>query len=1392
MFSFALASLRRAWVFAFSLILLFVPSAKDDPSRVVIAAEAVGLTRIASTKLPLIFEPNLGQADPRVEFLSRGRGYTLFLTKDEAALVMQKPERRSQESGVRNPKIEARSAFLSSPARSPQPKPPFFLDLKLLRANSAAKVTGANELAGKSNYFIGNDPKKWRTNVPTYGRVRYESIYPGVDLEYYGNQDGQLEYDFVVASGADPGAITLAIEAEGRASSRQKPVGSGQSSEVGCPPPLHPSSAEEGSKTTFPSLLRRGPGGGCSCGAESLTTDHGVRAADSTRSKILNLKSKIASSLHIAPNGDLIVALPGGELRFHKPVVYQTESRVESQESKVEPGQRATDHRQPASANLKSKIENPELKPRATDHRRLTSANPKSKIQNLKLIDGRYVLRPEGEVSFETAPYDRTLPLIIDPVLSYSTYLGGSDMDYANGIAVDSSGNAYVTGYTASTNFPLANPEQSSPGGGTCSDGVDTIACFDAFVTKLNPAGTALVYSTYLGGSDEDYGTRIALDANGDAYVTGYTNSTDFPVQNALQSENAGGYDAFVTELSADGASLLYSTYWGGSLDDMGTGIAVDSSGNAYVSGYTASPDFPINPGALQTNYGGGVHNGFVVKFNSGGAQLGYSTFLGGSGDDYAYGVAVDSAGDAYVTGATYSTNFPTVNAFQPNYAGGLCGTAPSTFPCYDAFVAKLNPAGAALIFSTYLGGTGSDYGYAIALDGSSNAYLTGYTTSTNFPTTPGAFQQIFGGSYDAFVAKLNGAGSTLVYSTYLGGAGTEVGYDVAVDSSGRAFVTGYNYGGAFPTVCPLQAQNAGFYDAFISVLNATGSSLAFSTYLGGSLDEEGYGIALDPSGNAYVTGGTFSLDFPITPGSYQPSYAGGPYDAFVAEVSLVPSPCLSISPPSYQFGNQAVGTPSAPQTATLTNTGAPGMTVTSVVASGDFAETDTCVSSSPIAANGTCSVSVTFTPTAPGTRNGALTITDNATLRPQTVPLTGTGVGPAASLSPASLSFVDQADGTTSVAETAMLLNTGNVTLNVTSVAITGTNSSDFAESNNCGSSLTPGASCTLNVTFTPTLAGLETGTLTITDNASPATQTLSLTGTGTAPAISLSPASLTFPAQALGTSSSPQTVTLSNTGNAALSITSISTSGDFSETNTCGSSVAATASCNINVTFKPTAGGTRTGAVTISDNAGASPQTVALTGTAEDFTLTVASGSSSSASVSQGQVASYTLSIEGVGGLDQTVNFTCTGAPSEASCTVSPNPVTLNGSAATNVTVTVDTTAPSGVALQPRLVPPLVPGQPAAWLLCGMLLMAASLVWGIVRRPDPEIGRLRVGLLTLGALLLLTLGVAACGGGGTGLAPPSNPGTPVGTYTLTVTGTCPLGSTTLSHSVNLTLQVQ
>ncbi len=1079
---FALVSLRRIVLITVTFLLFPVAGLHDDSDRALVAAAPTGRIRHALAGLPLSFEPNLGQADPRVKFLSRGRGYTLFLTKDQAILAMQESGARSQEPGEegrpwseargpslkdRNSKLEARN---SAAHRAPNPDPESPLVLRLVGARPDAEVTGRDELPGKANYFIGTDPKKWRTNVPTYAKVRYHDVYPGVDLEYYGSPSahGQLEYDFIVAPGADPSAIALRVGA-----------------------------------------VREPP-------------------------------------LRIEADGDLVIPGNRGEIRFHKPLIYQP------------------------------------------------NAGSSPVAHHSSLVQGRFILDPRNRIRFLLGPYDRTLPLVIDPVLSYSTFLGGSDMDYANGIAVDASGNAYVTGYTASVDFPVVSAAQSSPGGGSClEDGVAT-PCFDAFVSKLNPTGTALVYSTYLGGSDEDYGASIAVDSSGDAYVAGYTYSTDFPVQNALQPDNAGGVDAFVAELSAGGASLIYSTYWGGSLDDVGTGIAVDSHGNAYLSGYTESTNFPVTSGAFQTTYGNGAHNGFVVKFNSGGAQVVYSTYLGGSGDDYAYAAAVDSAGDAYVTGATNSTNFPTLNAFQPNYAGGQCAVAPNTFPCFDVFVSKLNPAGSALLFSTYLGGTGSDYGYALALDSSANVYVTGYTTSANFPTTRGAFELVFSGAYDVFVAKLNSSGSALAYSTYLGGSGgTQVAYGMAVDSNGSAYVTGYNYGGNFPTANPVQAQNAAFYDAFVSVLDPTGSFLVFSTYLGSTQDDFGRGIALDPSGNIYVAGATFSTDFPTTSGSFEPSYMGGPYDAFVTKYNAPAKPVVAISPSSYNFGSQAVGTTSSPEAFDLTNTGGAALVISSITASGDFSQTNNC--GAGLASGASCTISVTFTPSQTGARSGAITVSDNASPPTQTISLTGTGTGAQANLTPSSLTFSPQMVGTSSSPQSLTLSNSGGTALTISSIAISG----DFSQTNTCGSSLAANSSCTISVTFTPTATGARTGSITVTDSASPATQTASLSGTGTAPAASLSPTSLTFPAQAVGTSSSPQSVTLSNPGTATLTISSIAVVGDFSQTNTCGSSLAAGSSCTISVTFTPTATGSRTGSITVTDNASPATQTVSLSGT-------------------------------------------------------------------------------------------------------------------------------------------------------------------------------------------------
>jgi len=1468
--------LRCSSLFALSILFLSVAGVNDSPNRVLVASEPPARARLAHARLPLSFEPNSGQADPRVQFLSRGHGYTLFLTKDEAVLALKeaelgikKQEARRSEIEVRNPKIEIRKSKSEKRKTTSAPGASTFLRMKLLGANPATKVTGEGELPGKANYFIGNNPKKWLRGVPTYGRVRYAGVYPGIDLVYYGEQQ-QLEFDFEVAPRADPSGIVLDV-AVGLARAGGRPRG---------------------------------------------------------------------LPLRIAANGNLVVPAEGGEIQFQKPQVYQM----------------------------------------VNGHRHA--------------VAGEFALKGKKAVGFRLGNYDRAKQLVIDPVLSYSTYLGGSDMDYANGIAVDASGNAYITGYTASVDFPLVNPAQGSPGGGTCSeDGTDTTACFDAFVAKLNSTGTALVYSTYLGGSDEDYGASIALDASGHAYVTGYTYSKDFPVQSALQPNNAGGWDAFVTELSADGASLVYSTYWGGSLDDIATGIALDSNGNAYLSGYTDSTDFPATTAAFQTTYGGGAHNGFVVQFNAKGAQIGYSTLLGGGSDDYAYAVAVDSIGDAYVTGATNSASFPTLNAFQPHYAGGTCATAPNTFPCYDAFAAKLNPAGSALIFSTYLGGTGSDYGYAIALDSAANAYITGYTTSTNFPTTPGAFERAYGGSYDVFVAKLNGAGSTLGYSTYLGGSGTQVAYGIAVDSNGSAYITGYNYGGNFPTAHPVQAQNAGFYDAFVSVLDPTGSSLRFSTYLGGSQDDFGRGIALDGSGNVYVAGATFSPDFPTTSGSFQPAYMGGPYDDFVTEISAPVMPLVSLLPPSFDFGSVVVGTTSPPETIALADNGNGALTISSITASGDFSQTNTCGSS--LATNASCSITVTFTPTAMGSRSGSITITDNASPATQTVSLLGTGTAPLVSLSPTSLAFPSVAVDARSSPQSVALSNTGNATLMITSIAASG----DFSQTNTCGSSVGAGASCTISVTFKPTASGTRTGTVTIADNANPGAQTVSLTGTGViAPIVSLSPASLTFSPQPLGTGSSARTVTLKNTGKATLSISSIKPTGDFSQTNTCGSSVKAGASCTLEVAFKPTAVGTRTGAVTLSDNASpatqavnltgtgtgplvtlsptsltfptqkvgttssaqsvkventgnatlritslkassnfsqnnncgssvaagasctisvtftpkisgtitgavtlidnarpatqtvgltgsggaattvkfspssltfapqtvgttsnaqvvtlansgnatlsivsinasgdssqanncgssvppnasctlrvtfnpsaggartgavtitdsaeGSPQSVTLTGTGEDFVLAAPPGSPASDTVSPGGTATYALSVAGVGGFNQNATFSCTGAPSETTCLISPASLTLSGAAA-NVTITVATTAPSLSLPRHNPISHFRPPPPWPWLPWIMALLASTVGgWAKGGRLHPGTRRTPAVLAIFAALLLLTLAVAACGGGGGGAAPPaSNPGTPQGTYRLTATGVCSSCSPNLSHSVSLILQVQ
>jgi hypothetical protein len=703
------------------------PQLEALEERCLLSAGATSRAADAYGQLPMSFEANQGQTDAQVNFLSRGSGYTLFLTPGEAVL--------SLAAGEANDVVR----------------------MRIVGADPNAPSAGLQAQAGRTNYLVGSDPSQWQTDVANYGKVEYQDVYAGIDVVYYGNQR-RLEYDFVVAPGADPNVIRLAFD-----------------------------------------------------GVQSMKLDAG---------------------------GNLVLHTASGDLVKDAPVVYQE------------------------------------------------SDGARHSIAGRYLLDG-------GQVRFEVGSYDHALPLVIDPILSYSTYLGGKGNDRGYGIAVDSAGNAYVTGYTVATNFPTKNPLQPATAGAD-----------DVFVTKLNSTGTGLIYSTYLGGSNADWGFGIALDSSNNAYVTGWTRSTNFPTVNAFDTTLGGTTDAFVAKLNANGSALLFSTYLGGSNGEEGHGIAVEGVGNAYVTGWTYSAasvsDFPTTPGAFQTVNPGRV-DAFVTKLDttaSGLASLAYSTFLGGAvSDDRAHGIVVDNAGSVYVTGETLSSDFPITPALpgvvlQRTLGGGR-----------DAFVTKVNAAGSGLDYSTFLGGTGDDVGHAIALDkATGEAYVLGSTNSANFPTK-NPFQAQFGGVYDAFVSRVKADGSELVYSTYLGGSRWDGGDSlnthagIAVDAAFNAYVTGFTQSTNFPTKNPLPGQGALQFidDAFVTKIDTslTGTaSLVFSTYFGGNDSEEGYALALDAAGNVYVTGQTQSTrNFPVTTGAFQSRKTKGDgihvTDAFVTKIDM-------------------------------------------------------------------------------------------------------------------------------------------------------------------------------------------------------------------------------------------------------------------------------------------------------------------------------------------------------------------------------------------------------------------------------------------------------------------------------------------------------------------------
>lgn len=509
-----------------------------------------------------------------------------------------------------------------------------------------------------------------------------------------------------------------------------------------------------------------------------------------------------------------------------------------------------------------------------------------------------YRVGADGIIGFTVGNYDRAHTLVIDPVLSYSTYLGGTADDIGYDIAVSPSGEIYVTGFTQSLNFPTSNARQPSNAGGS-----------DVFVTKFNSTGNTLLFSTYLGGNGHDEARGIALGFTGDAYITGKTASTNFPTTpGAYQPNFRGGIEVFVSRLSANGSALVYSTYLSGTGNEEGHAIALDYSNNIYVTGFTTSANFPT-ANAYQPAMRG-VQDAFLSKFSSDGTTLVYSTYFGGSqglGGNYddGLGVAADAGNNAYVTGFTGSTDFPTVNPIQATNRGN-----------FDAFAAKFNPIGGVL-YSTYLGGVSGDEGHGIALDLTGAAYIVGTTFSPDYPTAS-AYQPTNQGGGDAFITKINPAGSALALSTFLGGSGYDYGWGIAVDSYHNVFVTGQTGSSNFPTANPVQASLSGQADIYVSNLAGTGQAMIYSTYLGGDNYEHSFGIDVDEAGAAYVTGDTYSPNFPVV-GPYQPNQASH-IDAFVAKIGA-PQAVTPTSTPTTRPSNTPVPATMTPRPSTTTPT---------------------------------------------------------------------------------------------------------------------------------------------------------------------------------------------------------------------------------------------------------------------------------------------------------------------------------------------------------------------------------------------------------------------------------------------------------------------------------------
>jgi hypothetical protein len=781
-------------------------------------------------KHAILFEAIASQAGPDVQFVGHGPGSRLVLKATEA-VFSSSASRTSSETckADADSTKKSRDSSVLQKASCNYPTAVSLARLRILDTNPSVELQGRKTLGSYSNYLVGNDPKKWRTHVPQFAEVWYPAIYRGIDLVYYGNDD-QLEYDFVVAPGANPDRIRFAVSA-----------------------------------------------------------------------------SDPHSPIRVNEAGDLVIPGGAGQITFHKPLLYQGESCVRDKPSHGA-----------GESGCKS------------------------------LPGGTFRLQRTKEsvalVSFQLPAYDRSQTLIIDPAVVFSTYLGGSYGDGVDSLTLDSAGNIYLYGDTSSADFPVTSgayqTKLASP---------PDVGSTDAFVTKLSPDGSQIIWSTYLGGSKDETPRGIAIDSANNVYLTGQTTSKDFPVVNAFQPQSHTFSTGFVSKLSSDGSKLIYSTFLGGSSSDYITAVAVDEKNEAVVVGVTNSLDYPlVNP--LQSTCPGCQYgNAVITKFSADGSALLFSTYLGGTSPAQALGVALDRSDNIYLTGNT-QTNFPTTpKSFQP--------TCNSNIVC--VFVSKVDASGQSLVYSGLLD---DGWGTAIAVNSAGNAFATGYAGNA-FPVTPGAFQTTPGapsGDIDAFVTEVDATGSSLVYSTFLGGNNNDYAWAIALDSSNNAYITGQTDSINFPLQNPVQTT---FYQSvpsvFVSELNSTGSALLFSTYWGGGVNgygsQQGNAIALDTVGNIIAAGSTLVPDFPVV--NPIQSQLLGPGDAIIVKFEVVPDFSFNGTPPS--------ATVSAGQPANYSLTLSP--------LNGFSQEILLTCSGAPL--NSTCSVSPP-TVTLDGTHAGSATVT--------------------------------------------------------------------------------------------------------------------------------------------------------------------------------------------------------------------------------------------------------------------------------------------------------------------------------------------------------------------------------------------------------------------------------